>query len=185
MRQRPRDTAPGLRHVVVAATVPELYYRDDIDHLAWTRRLAATLARYEWTCIAVCELPTHVHLLLDVPDESLPAGMHWLTGEYGKEYNARHGRVGALVRERYWSRRIQSDADLLGAYAYVVLNPVAAGLVARPEDWPWSSYATTLGLAGTFTFVDATLVLSQLGSTPAAAVAALRAYVVRRIARVP
>jgi putative transposase len=174
VRQRPRDIAPGIRHVVVGAVSPERYYRDDVDHMTWTRRLVAVLDRYDWTCLIVCELPTHVHLLVDVPNETLPSGMHRLSSEYGKDYNARHGRIGALVRERYWSRRIESDADLLGAYAYVALNPVEAGLVDRPEDWRWSSYATTLGLEEAFPFVDATLVLSQLGS---GAVAALRAYV--------
>ncbi len=162
-RQRPRDVAPGLRHVVVGAVSPELYFRDDVDHLTWTRRLVATLDRFDWTCIAVCELPTHVHLVLDVPDESLPVGMQRLTGEYGKDYNARHGRVGALVRERYWSRRLESGADLLGVVSYLALNPVVAGLADRPEDWPWSSHATMVGLAETFAFVDATAVLAQLG----------------------
>jgi putative transposase len=179
MRQRPRDTAPGVRHIVVGAASPERYYRDDVDHLAWTRRLAALLDRHEWTCLIVCELPTHVHLLVDIPNETLPTGMHWLSSEYGKDYNARHERVGALVRERYWSRRVDSDSDLLGAYAYVALNPVAAGLVASPEEWRWSSYATTLGSASTFPWVDATLVLSQLGPSPAASIAALRAYLIQ------
>jgi REP-associated tyrosine transposase len=162
---------------VVGAVSPERYYRDDVDHLSWTRRLVALLDRYDWTCVIVCELPTHVHLLVDVPNESLPRGMHWLSSEYGKDYNARHGRVGALVRERYWARRVESDADLLGVYAYIALNPVEAGLVDRPEDWLWSSYATTLGLAETFPFVDATLVLSQLGASPSTAAAALWEHV--------
>jgi len=184
MGQRPRDTAPGLRHVVVGAASPERYYRDEVDHLAWTRRLVAVLDRYDWTCLIVCELPTHVHLFVDIPNETLATGMHRLNSEYGKDYNARHGRVGALVRERYWSRRIESDADLVATYAYVALNPVEAGLVGRPEDWHWSSHATTLGLADTFPFVDATLVLAQLGPSPAVAVRALQAYLLRSSGRV-
>ena len=32
------------------------------------------------------------------------------------------------------------DEDhLLAAFRYVALNPVKAGLVAQPQDWPWSS----------------------------------------------
>jgi len=111
--------------------------------------------------------------------------MHRLNCEYGKDYNARHGRVGALVRERYWSRRIESNADLLGAFAYVALNPVEAGLVDAPEEWRWSSYATTLGMASAFPFVDATLLLSQLGPSPAASIAALRAHLLEDGGRVP
>jgi len=179
-RQRPRDTAPGIQHVIVGAASPELYYRDDVDHATWTRRLVAAVDRHEWTCVAFCQLPTHLHLVLDVPNESLPEGMHWLSSEYGKDYNARHGRVGALVRERYWSRRIESDSDLLGVVTYVALNPVEAGLGDEPEHWHWSSYATTVGLADNFPFVDATVLLAQLGPSPARAARALRGHVADR-----
>jgi putative transposase len=40
------------------------------------------------------------------------------------------GRFGAVVMD---------EPHLLAAARYVALNPVAAGLVSRPEDWPWSS----------------------------------------------
>jgi REP-associated tyrosine transposase len=183
-RQRPRDTAPGIRHVIVGAASPELYYRDDVDNATWIRRLVATLDRHEWTCIAFCQLPTHVHVVVDVPNDSLPVGMHWLSSEYGKDYNARHGRVGALVRGRYWARRIEDDADLLGVVTYNALNPVQAGLVAEPEHWHWSSYATSVGLSESFPFVDATALLVQLGASPAAATRALRGHVSRRKGRV-
>jgi len=36
------------------------------------------------------------------------------------------------------------EPHLLAAARYVELNPVRAGLVARPEDWRWSSTAAHL-----------------------------------------
>ena len=39
-----------------------------------------------------------------------------------------------------------SDRQLLGVSRYIALNPVRAGLCARPEVWPWSSYRATIGL---------------------------------------
>ena len=45
----------------------------------------------------------------------------------------------------------------------------------EPEDWRWSSYATALGLTADFAFVDATLVLAELGGS----LDALRALVVQ------
>jgi len=176
MAAPPRDFAPGLQHVWVNATGHEEYFRDDVDRLAWLRRLVQTKELHGWTCVAFCQLTTHVHLVLDVPDWSLPIGMKRLNVEYSKDFNARHRRVGQLVRRRYGSRRIVGAADLLGVYAYVVLNPVEAGLVRRAEDWRWSSYATTLGSSGDFPFVDAPLVLAELGGS----VDALRALVEAR-----
>src|ERR1700736_2769772 len=40
------------------------------------------------------------------------------------------GRFGAVVMD---------EPHLLAATRYIALNPVAAGLVSRAEDWPWSS----------------------------------------------
>lgn len=173
----PRDAAIGIHHVGVGAAGPAEYFRDDVDHITWTRLFVRMLDRYGWTCIAVCELSTHWHAIVDVPDSSLAQGMHWLNTAYAKAFNHRHERVGYLVRDRYWSRRKATDPEVLTAFRYVVQNPVKAGISERPEDCFWSSFATTLGLASTFAFVDATLVLMQFGSSRAAALAALHRFV--------
>lgn len=177
MPRPPRDRAPGIHHVNVGSAGQVPYYRDDVDRVTWMRRLIRVLDRYDWTCIAVCQLTTHFHLLLDIPNTSLPDGMHDLSSEYGKEFNGRHGRVGYLVRDRYWSRRVTTVGYLLAAFRYIARNPVEAGLCELPERWHWSSFATSCGIARTFPFVDATIVLSQFGNSPATAILALRDFV--------
>jgi putative transposase len=161
----PRDFAPGLHHVWVNATGHGSYYLDDVDRLSWIRQLVRTLELHPWTCIGFCQMTTHVHVLLDVADWSLPLGMKRLNGEYGRDFNACHDRVGQLIRCRYGSRRIEVGSALVAAYAYVMLNPIEAGLCPRPEDWRWSSFATTIGLSRDFAFVDASLVLAELGGS--------------------
>lgn len=165
MPQSPRDTAPGLRHVWVNATGRERYYVDDDDRMTWIRGLAGVLDRFGWDCIVFCQLTTHVHLIVSVPDTSLPIGMKQLNMRYSRDFNARHDRVGQFVRRRYGSRRIVDARDLVATYAYVVLNPVAAGMCPKPEDWRWSSYGTTLGISGDFPFVDASLAIAEAGGS--------------------
>ena len=114
---------------------------------------------------------------MEVPDDSLSIGMHWLNSEYSKAFNARHGRVGYLVRDRFWSRRKADEDALLTAYRYVVDNPVRAGIVRRAEEWPWSSFATTLGLTAAFPFVDASPILAILDGDERRALRALRQFV--------
>ena len=172
-----RDLAPGFHHVWVNATGNWAYYQDDVDRMMWIRLLVRTLDRRRWRCMAFCQMSTHVHLLLSLPDQSLADGMHSLNLAYSKEFNARHGRVGALLRKRYGSRRVEGGDDLVGTYAYVVLNPVVEGMCPRAEDWRWSSYATTLGLSADFPFVDASLVLAELGGSPER----LREFIASRI----
>jgi hypothetical protein len=128
-------------------------------------------------------MTTHWHALVEVADDSLSTGMHWLNSEYSKAFNDRHGRVGYLVRDRFWSRRKEDEAALLSAYRYVVDNPVRAGIVRRAEEWPWSSFATTLGVSAAFPFVDASPILAILGGDERRARGALRHFVEGRDSR--
>ncbi len=176
MPARPRDSAPGVHHIWTNATGNWAYFIDDHDRLTWTALLKRVADTYGWTVLAFCQMTTHVHLIVEVPDTSLPRGMQFLNREYSKRFNARHDRSGHFVRKRFGSRRITSGSDLAGAYAYVVLNPVTEGMCASAEDWRWSSYAATLGLTSEFGFVDARLVLAELGG----AADALRSVVTAR-----
>ena len=163
MPSPPRDIAPGFHHVWVNATGDWDYFLDEVDRIFWVRRLVAVIGAFNWTCIAFCQMSTHVHLLLHVPDGSLPAGMRELNRSYSTEFNARHGRVGAFVRAPFGSRRIETGDDLVGAFGYVVLNIEEIG--ERAHEWRWSSYRTTLGLADDFPFVDARTVIGEAGGT--------------------
>ena len=138
------------------------YFIDELDRERWISLLERVAGDHGWNVLAFCEMTTHVHAVVDVPDRSLPLGMQYLSREYGKRFNLRHDRTGNLVQRRYGSRRIESGRDLVGTYAYVVANPVKAGVCPRAEDWRWSSYATTLKLTSDFAFADATLVLAEL-----------------------
>ena len=172
----PRDCAPGLHQVWVNATGNWPYFIDDTDRRAWIQLLEGVAVAYAWKVPAFCQMTTHVHAIVDVPDTSLPLGMQYLNREYSKRFNARHDRAGHFVRRRFGSRRIAGGRDLLGVYAYVVLNPVSEGMCPRAEDWRWSSYATTIGLTNDFAFVDPYLVIAELDGV----VDALRALVAAR-----
>ena len=139
--------------------------------------LVSTIDRFALRCIAVCLLSTHWHAIVDLPDNSLAAGMHRLIGGYSRRHNERHERAGYLVRGRYWSRRKETPDALLEAFRYVAQNPVAAGLVQRAEDWRWSSYPQTIGVSDTFGFVDAADVLAEFRTTPIAQIRGLRRFV--------
>lgn len=177
MPRSPRDLAPGIQHIGVSAAGAAAYFHDDLDRAVWLRLFVKTVSRYEWRCLAVCLLSTHCHALVDIPDGSLARGMHGLVGGYTRRFNARHGRTGYLVRDRYWSRRKETAAAVLEAFRYVARNPVAAGLARQPEDWRWSSFGATVGVSDLFGFVDASVVLSEFGTTRAAQVRGLRGFV--------
>jgi putative transposase len=81
----------------------------------------------------------HVHIVLTPADEQ---GLSRTFGELHRRYtgyvNARRRTTGHLWQGRYGSVAMD-EAHFVTALRYVALNPVRARLVAKPEDWPWSS----------------------------------------------
>jgi len=117
-------------------------------------QLIRTIVRMDWVCRAFCFMTTHYHLLLDAPAETLQPGMQRLNGLYARAFNLRHGRSGHLFGERYYNVMVESDQHMLGLLRYIALNPVEAGLCAKPSDWYWGSYRDCVGLGNEFPFVD-------------------------------
>jgi len=135
-----RSSLPdGFFHVYARGvdSAPPLF-RDEDDRRVFLRLVWRTVRRHGWRCHAICVLGTHYHLVVETSRERLSAGMLALNGHYARYANARHGRFGHVFAERFSSRAIESEAYLFDACAYVVLNPVRAGLCVRAEEWPWS-----------------------------------------------
>jgi putative transposase len=88
---------------------------------------------------AYCLMPNHVHLLV-VPErsDSLDRLFRVVHAHYAELVNARLGWTGHLWQQRFASCPMDT-VHLAVALEYVHDNPVRAGLVARPTDWPWSS----------------------------------------------
>lgn len=85
-------------------------------------------------------MPNHVHLLLTpAPEVSLEKAVQFIRGGFsfraGKELNFR----GEVWQKRFDEHRIQDAADYARHAEYTRMNPVKAGLVARPQEWMYSS----------------------------------------------
>jgi putative transposase len=122
-----------------------LYWVDD-DRRDFLDILAASAKQHGWIVFAYCLMPNHFHLVAQVPEGGLSEGMQYLNGGYSRRTNGRYGRTGHLFHNRFWSKAIEGDGQLLWNCRYVVRNPVRAGLCSSPEQWHWSSYRATAGL---------------------------------------
>jgi hypothetical protein len=122
-------------------------------------------------------MENHYHLLIDTPDGNLSMGMRQLNGVYTQRFNKRHSRVGHLFQGRFKAVLVQKDSHLLEACRYVVVNPVRAKIVERPEQWAWSSYGATAGRRKATPCLVTDWVLSQFGSERKKAEAAYRKFV--------
>jgi REP element-mobilizing transposase RayT len=66
----------GVYHVASRGNARQAIFRDPIDYSTFLKMLAPIAAELGWVCSAFCLMPNHYHLLLEVPEGSLPRGMH-------------------------------------------------------------------------------------------------------------
>ena len=119
-----------------AAGDPEAYL--DLLH-AYGRRLGLAVYAY-------CLMPNHVHLVV-IPStlESMHRTFQAVHSQFAQRVNRMRAIGGHLWQGRYHSSALDSD-HFLNAIRYVERNPVDAKLVARAEDYRWSSAAAHCGM---------------------------------------
>ena len=110
-------------------------------------------------------MTNHYHLLIETPKGNLALGMRQLNGVYTQLFNKRLSRTGHLFQDRYKAILIQKDSHLLEVCRYVVLNPVRAKMVEKPEERKWSSYLATAGKGKSHTCLTSDWVLGQFSGS--------------------
>jgi putative transposase len=184
--RRPRVYEPnGIYHLTCHGVGAQSIFIYDQDRFRFLSRLDSVTRRSAWRCLAFCLMTTHYHLVIQVRETNLSTGMHWLNGGYARDFNTRHGRRGHVFEARFADRPIADDSHLLDAIRYVALNPVRAGLVRRPEDWPWGSYGALVGERRDWSFVASAWVLSLFSPRRADAIRLLHRFVAEDANQVP
>ena len=140
MTRLARLVVPGLpHHVTQRGNRREAVFFEDGDQEIYRDLLAEQTRKADVEVWAYCLMPNQVHLVLTPRSaEALGRAVGEAHRHYTNFINARGRWTGHLFQSRF-SSLAMDEAHLMAAVRYVSLNPVRAGLVARPEDWPWSS----------------------------------------------
>ena len=147
MARKPRQNVPGIHHVYARGNAQQAIFRGAADREDYLSILGRVIRRMRWHCLSYCLMTNHVHLLVETDEPTLPTGMQRLHGLYGQNFNERHGRTGHVFQGRYGNVPVTSDEQLWATIAYIVRNPVEAGLCDSADGWRWSSHAAVIGQA--------------------------------------
>lgn len=139
-----RESASDLYHVTARGAGRRRIFDDDADRKRFVSGLCELTTKDDIGLLAWCLMDNHIHLLAKTQVRSLSKGMHRLTTSYAHYFNGRHGHVGPVFQDRFDSLPIETDEHLLAAVRYIHLNPMDLG-IARPENYPWSSFREYLG----------------------------------------
>lgn len=156
MNLRPHE----MYHIYNQGNNKELIFYSDQDYLEFLR-LFRKLVFPHCKVLAYCLMPNHFHFLVYANEEStklkrvgninstqLSNGFRLLQSSFAQYINKINQRSGSLFRQKVKAKSMSSGGKYYQyiAFHYIHQNPLKAGLVARMEDWHYSSFADFAGL---------------------------------------
>ena len=128
-------------HITLRGNDRQDIFHYDGDRLRFLSCLREAAGRNGLAIHAYVLMTNHVHLLATGQhSSSTPKTIQSLGRQYVAYFNGRYGRSGTLWEGRYRSTLVEAEHYLLACHRYIDLNPVRAGLVNHPAEYPWSSY---------------------------------------------
>ena len=142
MPRRARMYIPGYAyHLVQRGNNRKACFFEEENYRVYLGYMSEVMPRYGISLHAYCLMTNHIHLLITPEHEdSISNLMKVVCSRYGQYINKKYSRTGTLWEGRHKSSAIDAESYLLKCYRYIELNPVAAKMVKRPDEYKWTSY---------------------------------------------
>ncbi len=142
MGRETRINLPGcIYHVINRGNNKQSLFKEEKDYTRYTELLDSYKERYGFKLYCYVLMNNHVHLLMEVGEKgSISKIMQGITLAHTRYFNFQYGASGHVWQGRFKSPLVGEDSYLLEISRYIELNPVRAGMVKNPADYPWSSY---------------------------------------------
>jgi putative transposase len=135
-------------HVYNRGNRKQKIFGDRSDYLSCIKKFRAASAVYKVRVVVYTLMPNHFHfVLVQKEGGSIRRFMNSMGTSVAKRFDLKYGQVGHLFQSRYRYNEIESAESLLVVARYIHLNPVVAGLVRNPEDWPYSDFVSWVSRA--------------------------------------
>lgn len=127
-------------HVINRGNNRQDVFRDNEDFEIFLKTIKKFKEKYAFKIYGYCLMNNHVHLILEPTiKNTLSKIIQSITLSHIRLYHKKYRSSGHLWQGRFKNPIIQADEYLLESLRYVELNPVRAGIVRSPEDYPFSS----------------------------------------------
>jgi putative transposase len=127
-------------HVTARGNERKSIFLSKADYEKFLSNLGESASRFSVIIHCYVLMGNHYHLVIETPQANLSVFMHAIQSGYTTYFNKKRNRSGHLFQGRYKSLLVDKDAYLLELSRYIHLNPVAAHITEKPEDYRYSSY---------------------------------------------
>ena len=164
-------------HITSRGNLRDDVFFEDKDRKRFLEILSRTKERYGYLLHAYVLMDNHYHLLIETPKANISQIMQNINTSYTVFINRKHRRSGHLFQGRFKGIIVDKDGYLVVLSRYIHLNPVRAGIVEKPEDYRWTSYAAYIEKKVMNTLVDMADTLLHFSSDKNRAIEAYRDFV--------
>ena len=150
-------------HVTSRGNEQKDVFKSQKDREKFLSYVESAVVRYGAVVHTWCLMRNHYHLLLETPSGNLSQIMRHINGAYTTYFNVKRKRAGHLFQGRYQAILVEADAYAVELSRSMHLNPVRAGMVAKPEHYQWSSSRSSIGQCTTPEWLKTDFILGYFG----------------------
>ena len=136
----------NIYHAVLSSVNKQIIFEEDADCKYFLDSLKKSCLVSTCNVLAYCLMDNHIHLILEMAgNESIGTLIQRIASRFVIRYNQKYERKGHLFQGRFFGEPIETEQYLINAVRYVLQNPVRAGIVSAPGEYPWSSCRAYMG----------------------------------------
>ncbi|MFQ3621279.1 MAG: transposase [Spirochaetales bacterium] len=138
--RKPRKIISGSTyHVVARANRKEFILQENKIKILFLEVIKEAKRKYSFSLLNFCIMNNHIHFLIKPTHNSnLSRIMQWILSVFAQRFNRIMGYTGHVWYDRFKSIIINGLQELLHAFRYIAENPVRAGIVQNPLDYPFN-----------------------------------------------
>ncbi len=128
-------------HISIRGNNRQAILKADEDKNAFLETLSKFKERFGFKLYGLVLMDNHAHLVVESNQiTNISKIMQAITLSYSQKFRHKYNYTGYVWQGRFKSNLIEEDSYILQCIEYIHNNPVRAGMVEDPEDYPWSSY---------------------------------------------
>ena len=135
-----------LYHFCTNGLKKSLIFSSDEDYIRGMNAIAISKVKYpEVEILAFCLMSNHVHFILACTERDGLKFMRHYKLQIGSYLRAKYGQKRNLTGADIGSKVLDNPEYTFSAIAYVLRNPIAAGITISPTEYRWSSACLYFG----------------------------------------
>lgn len=138
-KREKKKSVTGFYHIMLKGIDDRNIFLDDQDRIVFLGAMAKAKVSGDFEIVCYTLMNNHVHILIKEGEE-IGESIKRIAVRYSRFYNAKYGRKGHLLNNRFKSEAVEDEGYLLNVFHYIQQNPIRAGLVEKIELYRWTSY---------------------------------------------